>query len=76
MSDALHLQGECWFYPKKLAGPLLKESKPVDVSELLKERLRTLEETAALFSRGHVRKNHTTVTNKHPDFEFFLSRKH
>ena len=71
----MHLQGECWFYPKKTAEDLPKDWKPGDVSELLKERLRSLEETAALFSRGRVHKDHTTVTNRHPDYEFFLSRK-
>ncbi|XP_020256463.1 uncharacterized protein LOC109833261 isoform X2 [Asparagus officinalis] len=73
--QSYNAQGECWFYLKKPAENLLKGYKPADISQLLKERLRTLKETAALFSRGHVQRDGTTAINRHPDYEFFLSRK-
>ncbi|KAG1347219.1 hypothetical protein COCNU_06G010480 [Cocos nucifera] len=68
-------QGECWFRPKKSAGSVLIDGTFFDSSEILKERLRTLEETSALFARGHVRKDQIRTPNRQPDYEFFLSRK-
>ncbi|KAM7269252.1 hypothetical protein ACFE04_024749 [Oxalis oulophora] len=59
-------QGECWFQLRNSAvGP----------SRILKERLRTLEETASCMSRALVTKGNLTSTNRHPDYEFFLSRR-
>lgn len=44
-------------------------------TEVLKERLRTLEETASVMARGVVSKGNVTSVNRHPDYEFFLSRR-
>ncbi|XP_029122550.1 uncharacterized protein [Elaeis guineensis] len=73
--QSYNAQGECWFCPKKSAGSVLIDGTFFDISEILKERLRTLEETSALFARGHVRKYQIRTPNRQPDYEFFLSRK-
>ncbi|KAF8369893.1 hypothetical protein HHK36_032087 [Tetracentron sinense] len=67
--------GECWFYSKKAVGSSFKGFTAFDSSEILKERLRTLEETALLFARGCICKDGIRVANRQPDYEFFLSRK-
>ncbi|XP_021888412.1 uncharacterized protein LOC110807561 isoform X3 [Carica papaya] len=41
----------------------------------LKERLRTLEKTASVMARAVVMKGKQICRNRHPDFEFFVSRK-
>ncbi|KAG2717155.1 hypothetical protein I3760_03G160200 [Carya illinoinensis] len=69
------LQGECWFNQKIPVETSLKESTPFTGSEILKERLKKLEENALLFSRGCVYKNNAMAVNRQPDYEFFLSRK-
>ncbi|XP_010247881.1 PREDICTED: uncharacterized protein LOC104590823 isoform X2 [Nelumbo nucifera] len=73
--QSYNAQGECWFYPKKHVESSFKEFMPFNGSEILKERLRTLEKTAFLFARGCVFKDNVEVTNRQPDYEFFLSRK-
>ena len=66
-------QGECWFQLRhsvnQAAGTPI--SNP---SVILKERLRTLGETASLIARAVVNKGNQTSINRHPDYEFFLSR--
>ncbi|KAL5731135.1 hypothetical protein ACHQM5_003893 [Ranunculus cassubicifolius] len=64
--QSYNTQGEGWFHPKCSA---------FNSSEILKERLRTLEESALIFARGCVYKENVQVTNRQSDFEFFLSRK-
>ncbi|KAJ6960849.1 hypothetical protein NC653_038760 [Populus alba x Populus x berolinensis] len=65
--------GECWFQLRhsvnQAAGTPI--SNP---SVILKERLRTLGETASLIARAVVNKGNQTSINRHPDYEFFLSR--
>ncbi|XP_059449017.1 uncharacterized protein LOC132180275 [Corylus avellana] len=73
--QSYNTQGECWFDPKIPVETTLKESTPSNGSEILKERLRTLEENALLFARGCVRKNNVMAFNRQPDYEFFSSRK-
>lgn len=70
-----YLQGECWFNPKIPVETSLKESTPFNGSEILKERLKKLEENTQLFSRGCVYKNNAMTFNRQPDYEFFLTRK-
>jgi hypothetical protein len=65
-----HKQGECWFQLRQTA-----ETPGLNPSVILKERLRTLEETASLMSRSVVNKGNLTSANRHPDYEFFLSRR-
>ncbi|XP_022742487.1 uncharacterized protein LOC111293798 [Durio zibethinus] len=64
--QSYNAQSECWFQPRP--------STMNDTSGILKERLRTLEETASLMARAVVNKGNQTSVNRHPDYEFFLSR--
>ncbi|XP_041002324.1 uncharacterized protein LOC121248037 isoform X1 [Juglans microcarpa x Juglans regia] len=73
--QSYNAQGECWFNRKIPVETSLKESRPFNGSEILKERLKKLEENALLFSRGCVYKNNVMSFNRQPDYEFFLSRK-
>ncbi|XP_077254026.1 uncharacterized protein LOC143892989 [Tasmannia lanceolata] len=74
--QSYNAQGECWFSPKMPAGCSSNGFMSFCNSEILKERLRSLEETALLLARGFVFKDHVKVANRQPDYEFFLSRKH
>ncbi|CAL0323879.1 unnamed protein product [Lupinus luteus] len=71
--QSYNAQGECWFKPKHSA--VATEVLGLNPSLLLKERLRTLEETASLMARSVVNKGNQMCTNRHPDYEFFLSRR-
>ncbi|XP_062151791.1 uncharacterized protein LOC133860136 isoform X2 [Alnus glutinosa] len=73
--QSYNTQGECWFNPKIPVETTLKESTPFNISEILKERLRILEENALRFARGCVCKNNVMAFNRQPDYEFFISRK-
>ncbi|KAJ0983504.1 hypothetical protein J5N97_011759 [Dioscorea zingiberensis] len=65
---------EGWLDAKKLPESLLKDGIHFGGSKILQERLRTLQESAALYATGHVHKNLKGVSNRHPDYEFFLGR--
>lgn len=62
-------QGECWFQPRHSEDVVNYEP-----ARILKERLRTLKQTASLMARAVVTKGNETTVNRHPDYEFFLSR--
>lgn len=66
-------QDELWFLPKLKIGerPAFKAL----ASQLVRDRIMTLEENALFFARGLVNKDHGRVANRQPDFEFFKSRK-
>ncbi|GLT77793.1 hypothetical protein SLA2020_493510 [Shorea laevis] len=68
-------QGECWFQPRNSKLNQTLESQGLNPSEILKERLRTLEDTASVMARAIVSKGNQTTVNRHPDYEFFLSRR-
>jgi len=70
------MQAEWWFEMSKSDSdaPQSAESQSSEASQILKERLRTLNESAAVMSRTSVLKNGQMSRNMHPDFEFFLSR--
>lgn len=68
--QSYNAQGECWFQPRHTADVL--NSNP---AEILKDRLRTLEEAASLMARAVVTKGSETSVNMQPDYEFFLSRR-
>ncbi|XP_061988168.1 uncharacterized protein LOC133706647 isoform X2 [Rosa rugosa] len=72
--QSYNAQSECWFQlrPSAPAQTTLSNLNPC---EILEERLRTLEETASLMSRAVVSKGSMTSVNRHPDYEFFLSRR-
>ncbi|XP_038687381.1 uncharacterized protein LOC119986772 isoform X2 [Tripterygium wilfordii] len=73
--QSYNVQGECWFQLRHSAMSPTAETSSLNPSGILKERLRTLEESASLFSRTLVNKGNQTGNNRHPDYEFFLSRR-
>ncbi|XP_030937988.1 uncharacterized protein LOC115963201 [Quercus lobata] len=68
-------QGECWFRLRQSVLRQTAETAGLKPFGILKERLRTLEETASLMARAVVNKGNMTSINRHPDYEFFLSRR-
>ncbi|RVW69953.1 hypothetical protein CK203_052692 [Vitis vinifera] len=59
------------------AQPILsqtEETSNLKPSEILRKRLKTLEQTASLMARAEVSKGNLKSVNRHPDYEFFLSR--
>ncbi|XP_058097904.1 uncharacterized protein LOC131242936 [Magnolia sinica] len=73
--QSYNAQGECWFEPRKSAAVRTEENLHFDPSEILKERLRTLERTASVMARASVRKADQESVNRQPDYEFFVSRR-
>ncbi|XP_027924697.1 uncharacterized protein LOC114182118 isoform X2 [Vigna unguiculata] len=71
--QSYNVQGECWFKLKHSAEA--PQMMGLDPSLVLRERLKTLEETASLMARAVVNKGKLSCTNRHPDYEFFLSRR-
>ncbi|KAI4347368.1 hypothetical protein L6164_008184 [Bauhinia variegata] len=71
--QSYNAQGECWFQLRHSA--VSAENLGLNPSMLLKEHLRTLEETASLMARLVVNKGNQICTNRQPDYEFFLSRR-
>ena len=71
----IHEQGECWFQLR--SSPLNPKKGVLDLNPggILKERMRTLEETASRMARAVVKKGNQASINRHPDYEFFCSRK-
>ncbi|KAL8132689.1 uncharacterized protein LOC141712190 isoform X2 [Apium graveolens] len=67
--QSYNAQGECWFHPRHCEDVV--NSEP---AKILKERLRSLEQTASLMARAVVTRGKETTVNRHPDYEFFLSR--
>jgi hypothetical protein len=67
------MQAERWFEMRKCDS---EGGEPAELqcSEVLKERVRTLNEAAAVMSRASVVKSGQMSRNRHPDYEFFLSR--
>lgn len=65
-----HGQREGWFH---LKHPILTKTE-AKAAEILRERLKTLEQTASLLARAEVKKGNLKAMNRHPDYEFFLSR--
>ncbi|KAK8541822.1 hypothetical protein V6N12_014445 [Hibiscus sabdariffa] len=72
--QSYNAQGECWFQPRHPTTDDTCENQGLSPSRILKERLRTLEETASLMARAVVTKGNKTSVNRHPDYEFFFSR--
>ncbi|KAF3672038.1 hypothetical protein T459_17879 [Capsicum annuum] len=70
-------QGECWFQPRHSAEHHPKEAVTLDSNapSVLRDRLKTLEQTASFMSRAVRMNGAETLVNKHPDYEFFLSRR-
>ncbi|CAI0380479.1 unnamed protein product [Linum tenue] len=74
--QSYNAQEECWFQPRHHAMDCqATEEGMLEPSQVLKERLRTLQETASCMARASVNKgDEKFVKNWHPDYEFFLSR--
>ncbi|KAG6503764.1 uncharacterized protein LOC121984707 isoform X1 [Zingiber officinale] len=64
-------KGENWFEPRDMS-PNVRSS--LCISDLIKERLRTLKKTASTMSRAVVAKGGRRSVNRHPDYDFFVSR--
>ncbi|KAK4778813.1 hypothetical protein SAY86_006341 [Trapa natans] len=74
--QSYNAQGECWLQLRPSIVSQTSEIASLDPSKILKERLRTLEEAASSMSRATVSKGGDgSSVNRHPDYEFFLSRR-
>ncbi|KAI7985160.1 hypothetical protein LOK49_LG14G00012 [Camellia lanceoleosa] len=73
--QSYNAQGECWFQLRQSAQCQTTEIPNLNPSGILKERLRTLEQTASLMARAVVSKGNLPSVNRQPDYEFFLSRR-
>ncbi|XP_008648212.1 uncharacterized protein [Zea mays] len=71
--QSYNAKAEWWFEMSKSESEG-GQSQASEASEILKERSRTLSEAAAVLSRASVLKNGQMSRNRHPDYEFFLSR--
>ncbi|THU72767.1 hypothetical protein C4D60_Mb04t15660 [Musa balbisiana] len=69
-------KGENWFQPRDMDLKVFQseEAHFSYTSDLLKERLRTLKQTASVMARAVVHKRDQRSANRHPDYEFFVSR--
>ncbi|ONK73401.1 uncharacterized protein A4U43_C04F31100 [Asparagus officinalis] len=65
-------KGECWFAQRSFMTEKTMSTNP---SGILNKRLHTLENAASVMARAAVRKGNQKSVNKHPDYEFFLSRR-
>ncbi|TYI46439.1 hypothetical protein E1A91_D13G107400v1 [Gossypium mustelinum] len=65
--QSYNAQGECWFQPRHSTINDICGNQGLSPSWILKERLRTLEETASLMARAVVTKGNKTSVNRHPD---------
>lgn len=74
--QSYNAQGECWFQLRQSELSQTRDIAQSNYSGILKERLRTLEQTASLMARAVVtKKGNLTSSNRQPDYEFFLSRR-
>ncbi|XP_016476521.1 uncharacterized protein LOC107798077 isoform X1 [Nicotiana tabacum] len=73
--QSYNAQGECWFQPRHSIDDLTEELLDMDLHTVLRERIRTLEQTASIMSRAVRKIGSDTLVNRHPDYEFFLSRR-
>ncbi|OEL20105.1 hypothetical protein BAE44_0018877, partial [Dichanthelium oligosanthes] len=69
-------KAERWFEMSKSVseGGEPSELQCSEASQVLKQRLHTLNEAAAVMSKANVVKSGQMSRNRHPDYEFFLSR--
>ncbi|KAL5993453.1 hypothetical protein ACLOJK_014378 [Asimina triloba] len=72
--QSYNAQGECWFQLRNSTAVQREGTPCLDMSKILKDRLRTLEQTASVMARAVIRKGGQKSMNRHPDYEFFLSR--
>lgn len=72
--QSYNAQRERWFHLKQPILSQTEETTNLKPSEILRKRLKTLEQTASLMARAEVSKGNLKSVNRHPDYEFFLSR--
>lgn len=68
-------QAECWFHLRECYANFHVEEIPSEPSEIMQDRLRTLEETAASMSRGLTKTETPSQRSKHSDYDFFNGRR-
>ncbi|KAJ8625221.1 hypothetical protein MRB53_033751 [Persea americana] len=73
--QSYNAQGECWFRPKNSMMFQMEGSLYSSASKVLKERVRTLEQTADVMARASFLKGNRKFVIRQPDYEFFLSRR-
>ncbi|XP_019259354.1 PREDICTED: uncharacterized protein LOC109237493 isoform X2 [Nicotiana attenuata] len=61
--------------PRHSADHLKEVTLDSDPCSVVRDRLKTLEQTASLMSRALRTRGTETLVNRHPDYEFFLSRR-
>ncbi|PUZ58957.1 hypothetical protein GQ55_4G003700 [Panicum hallii var. hallii] len=70
-------KAERWFEmskPGSEAGGPPEDGQCGEAPQVLKQRVRALNDAAAVMSRANVAKSGQMTRNRHPDYEFFLSR--
>ncbi|WOK94825.1 hypothetical protein Cni_G03530 [Canna indica] len=69
-------KGENWFQPRDSNSKAIhsEDASYSNTSQLIKERLRTLKQTASVMARAVISKENQKSMNRHPDYEFFVSR--
>ena len=60
--------------PDSEAGGPAEDGQCSEAPQVLKQRVRALNDAAAAMSRANVAKNGQMTRNRHPDYEFFISR--
>ncbi|CAN4100582.1 unnamed protein product [Withania somnifera] len=74
--QSYNAQGECWFQPRHSTEHLKEVALDnSDAASVLQDRIKTLEQTAYHISRAVRTIGAETLVNRHPDYEFFLSRR-
>ncbi|OVA12101.1 Protein of unknown function DUF789 [Macleaya cordata] len=73
--QSYNAQAECWFRLRPSLVTQKEETSNFNRSEILKERLRTLEKTACAMARTVVSKGNQSSINRQSDYEFFVSRR-
>ena len=64
-----------WFLLKQFGLSQAGETQKLNPAEILGDRVQTLERAASVLARGEVSKGNLKFVNRHPDHEFFLSRR-
>uniref|UniRef100_F6HVQ9 Uncharacterized protein n=1 Tax=Vitis vinifera TaxID=29760 RepID=F6HVQ9_VITVI len=64
-----------WFLLKQFGLSQAGETPKLNPAEILGDRVQTLERAASVLARGEVSKGNLKFVNRHPDHEFFLSRR-
>lgn len=70
------MQRECWFDLRASPSVIRPAGgDPIKPGDVLKRRLQTLNASATVMSRASLLNGEQMTINRHPDYEFFLSRR-